>query len=676
MHSRIYRTLSRLTASAVLLVSVSLWADLSEQQVLFLNVEKSLKQGDSDLFQQHRFAFKHHPLRDYLGYLNLTNHFDELEQGDISQFVVRHPNLPQTKQLQYKWLNWLAKSERWDEYLQAYENMDITGGRYQCLKGEALFRLGEEQAAWKEAHSLWLVGKSQDDACDSLFANWREAGGLTQTLSVTRFWMAVSGGNLSLARYLDRSISQPEYKQSTQLFWRIHKKPRLLQSTPLLNGSLEHHRIIMLHGVKRLVSKDRDEAMEVWLKLRDKHPFHPRQVARMDQRLAMKFAKNFADNAEAQIARIDPSFKNSEITEWRIRLALSEQNWIRVLDLIQKLPEKIRQDNRWSYWHSVAELKASGSPSPFSTLMAAHEDKRHKIINNRIFHELSQSRNFYGFLVADLSKQPFRMNHVEATYQNTDLDVLEKKHPGFARIKEWLALDRIYKAQSELNIIAPKLTSRERKLLPYLAQRFDWHHQAIMSAARESLWNDLDLRFPNPQSQLFSKHAKKRELDYPWVVSIARQESAFNHRARSHAGARGLMQLMPATAKQAARTHRIPYRTVSELYRPDTNIALGTAHLAWLAERFENNKVFATAAYNAGSTAVKRWLRDRGDLPLDIWIETIPYDETRHYVQNVLAFRVIYSQRNNQVVRMFTPAEAATLSLAPAQSPLIVKRND
>ena len=666
------RFVSRIITSISFLISSSLWADFSERQSLFLEVEKSLKHGKTELYQQHRKTFDNYPLSDYLDYLNLINRFGEIEQGDINQFVIRHPNLPQSNQLQYKWLTWLAKQHRWEEYLQAYETMNISGGRFQCLRGMALLELGEEADAWKEAQSLWLVGKSQHKACDPLFANWREAGMLTQSLSITRFWMAASKGNTSLAQYIDRRISQPKYKESTELFWRIHKKPQLLTSTPLLNGSIEHHRIIMLHGIKRLVSKDRDKAVDIWLRLRDRYPFEARDVASIDRRLAMKFAKNFDKNAEAQIARIDPDFKHAEITEWRIRLALASQNWKLALGLIQQLPLKKQNEKRWSYWHSVANLKALGIPSPFSV---TSRSKREQLLSDSAFNSLSQGRNFYSFLVADLSELPFQMNHEEASYKRLDLNKLEHKHAGFSRIREWLVFDRIYNAQSELNLITPKLTLRERKLLPYLAQRMGWHHQAIMSAAREALWNDLDLRFPTPQSTLFSKNARKRSLDYSWVISIARQESAFNPMAHSYAGARGLMQLMPATAKQAAKQSKTPYKKVSELYRPETNIALGTAHLAWLSERFKDNKVFATAAYNAGSTAVKRWLKARGHLPLDIWIETIPYDETRRYVQNVLAFRVIYSQRNNQTVRMFSPGEAASLTLSPSRPSLIVQEN-
>ena len=320
----------------------------------------------------------------------------------------------------------------------------------------------------------------------------------------------------------------------------------------------------------------------------------------------------------------------------------------------------------------MAELKFKQSPDSFLEIT---QYQSLNLKNNDALNRLSRERNFYAFLVASLNQQPFQLNHEASGVRQQDLEQLMTEFKGFLRIKEWLSLEKIYSAQSELNRIFPQLHNKQRKLIPYLASQLNWHHQAIMSAAKEALWNDLDLRFPSPQAQLFSKHAELRKLDYSWVLAIARQESAFNPMARSHSGAKGLMQLMPATAKQSAKKHRIPYGKESELYKPEINIALGTAHLSWLSARFEDSKIYATAAYNAGSTPVKRWLNDRGHLPLDIWIETIPYDETRRYIQNVLSFMVIYGSRDNfnRQVHMFSPLEIARLTLAPSN--LVAKVN-
>ena len=664
-----YRShLSAFLTCAALLTSPVTTAGLSDQQSLFSSVEKSLKQGNNHSYLASRGALTNYPLASYLEYLYISNRLRETSQTDINRFVSHNPGLPHSSQLQYQWLNYLARNKRWSHYLAAYQKAGAPAGRYQCLKGIALQKLGRISEAWQEAGKLWLVGKSQNKACDPLFANWKRAGQLTQKKIYDRFWLAVNEGNTSLARYISRKLTFSPYKVTSELFWNVHNRPELLSTAHWLDGSQTHHRLILLHGIKRLSYKDMDKAIDAWLGLRERYPFTQKQQASINQRLALKVAKNFTDNASEQITRLDPDFQYPKVTQWHIRVALAKQDWSRVQELISRLPASDQQSSRWSYWNSVAELKASyGALSGHSAI---------RLQNHDTLSRLSQERNFYAFLVASLSRKPFQLNHEAPVILQKDLVVLQRKYPGFSRIKEWLHHNRHYSAQSELNRIFPQLNEQERKLVPYLAEQWEWHHQAIMSAAREALWNDLDLRFPSPQSHLFSKHARLRKLDYPWVLSIARQESAFNPRARSHAGARGLMQLMPATARQAARKHRIPYRRTSELYRPETNIALGTAHLAWLARRFDNSKVFATAAYNAGSTPVKRWLNDRGHLPLDIWIETIPYDETRNYVQNVLAFRVIYGSRTpyDAPIKMFSEHEVTNLALS-AELPVLAQRD-
>jgi len=197
----------------------------------------------------------------------------------------------------------------------------------------------------------------------------------------------------------------------------------------------------------------------------------------------------------------------------------------------------------------------------------------------------------------------------------------------------------------------------------HLVSRWGWHHQGIRGAISSRQWDDMQLRFPNPYPDLYSRHAGSRNIDPAWAVAVTRQESAFWMGATSRVGARGLMQLMPATARETARRHGISLSNLSALNDPDTNIQLGTAYLSEVAERFNGNQAHATAAYNAGPGRVNSWLKARGDLPLDIWIETIPFDETRNYVQNVLSFRVIYQRLDNHPVALFSDQEFATLAL-------------
>ena len=391
-------------AFSVILTAPFATAELTGQQELFIAAEKSLKRGDNTLFLKSRDKLKGYALGPYLDYLHIANRFKEVGQTNIDQFVADYPDLPQSSLLQRQWLGYLAKRKRWHNYLTAYEKTGINGGQYQCLRGIALKELGRTREAWKEAENLWLIGKSQNKACDPLFSSWDQAGQRTQSLIYARFWLAVTESNTSLARYLDRKITDKQYKQNTALFWKIHQKPQLLTTTSQLNANNPHHRLIMLHSVNRLSRKDFDSAVDAWLDLRSEHPFTLKQIAKIDKRLALRIAKRFTDNASEQIARLDPEFKYPIVTEWRIRNALAEQDWGMVLALIGQLPVSEQQSSRWSYWQSVADLKFNESPSPFS---GNHLSPSKNLKKHESLFRLSKERNFYAFLVASLGSNLF-----------------------------------------------------------------------------------------------------------------------------------------------------------------------------------------------------------------------------------------------------------------------------
>jgi len=175
---------------------------------------------------------------------------------------------------------------------------------------------------------------------------------------------------------------------------------------------------------------------------------------------------------------------------------------------------------------------------------------------------------------------------------------------------------------------------------------------------KASRWDDLETRFPVLHRHEFAAQARHNDLPMPLLFAVARQESAFRADALSPAGARGLMQLMPATATEVAQRHGIPYRGPQQLLDPAVNIQLGTRYYRDMLRRFQDNRILATAAYNAGPGRVRQWLeRSGGRLPFDAWIEAIPFQETRNYVQNVLAFSAIYAHRLGTDERILSARE-------------------
>ncbi|HND15190.1 MAG TPA: transglycosylase SLT domain-containing protein, partial [Pseudomonadales bacterium] len=176
-----------------------------------------------------------------------------------------------------------------------------------------------------------------------------------------------------------------------------------------------------------------------------------------------------------------------------------------------------------------------------------------------------------------------------------------------------------------------------------------WHQLAIMTLAAAQEWDALDLRFPIVHRSDFDAAARRERVDASWLYAIARQESALDPGVRSPAGALGLMQVMPATAQLTARQAGIPYRGSSDLLDPARNVLIGSSYMRMMLDRFEQNRVLAAAAYNAGPGRIGQWLqRHPTDVDYDRFVETIPFRETRQYVQNVLSFAVIYAYLENR----------------------------
>jgi soluble lytic murein transglycosylase len=218
------------------------------------------------------------------------------------------------------------------------------------------------------------------------------------------------------------------------------------------------------------------------------------------------------------------------------------------------------------------------------------------------------------------------------------------RHPGLLRAYELLHLNRPLMARQEWNLALEDADRDDLKAAARLAQHWDWPSQSILTLARLRQWNDLELRFPLAHRDEITDQAKDHGIDTAWIYAIMRQESAFMSDARSSAGARGLMQLMPRTAKQVARELKQSPVKLEDLYQPEVNIKLGAGYLNKVYRQLQESPVLATAAYNAGPHRVLSWLPKQSQAS-DIWIETVPFKETREYLKRVFAYTVIYSYR-------------------------------
>jgi soluble lytic murein transglycosylase len=263
---------------------------------------------------------------------------------------------------------------------------------------------------------------------------------------------------------------------------------------------------------------------------------------------------------------------------------------------------------------------------------------------------LAGERDYYGFLAADRVGQVYRFGHDAVPFTETDLAAAEAL-PGIARARELLRVGLTIDARREWRDAIRDLDDRQLEIAAVLAGRWGWHDRAIVTVARADHFDDLDLRFPLVYQDLVLSNARATGLDPAWVYGVMRQESAFWEDARSRSGALGLMQLMPSTARETARRLRERVDDVYDLLSPPKNIRLGVAYLRRVLDRFDGHQGLATAAYNAGPGRVRSWLPGSHPLAADIWVDTVPFNETRGYVKRVMAYTAIYEHRLERPVR-------------------------
>lgn len=311
--------------------------------------------------------------------------------------------------------------------------------------------------------------------------------------------------------------------------------------------------------------------------------------------------------------------------EWRLRAALWAGDWLQVLDWSTQLPATLAAQPRWRYWKARA-LEALGKPDQATPLYAA----------------LTREFDTYGLFAAWRLGQawtpPSRKVAVVSPEARAALEAL----PAFARAREAWALQLKSIASLEWRASYEALDPRYRPALVAIAGDWGWYDQAVVTASRQGLYDDVPALFPRPYRDQVEAAALLSGAPSTWIYGVMRKESVFKPDAVSSADAIGLLQLLPSTAKLVAKRFQRPAPSREQLFDPAINVPLGALHLRELADQYQGRWIMALAAYNAGSRAADRWRPADGPRDADIWIENIPFNETRGYIQRILLHVAAY----------------------------------
>lgn len=599
--------------------------DSSAQTALYKQTLSAINKGHKSNIRKGLQQLKNHPLYPYLLGGELSKRLKQLPYRDVDQFLADNIDTIAGKQLHQKWLFILAKKKQWKDFNRYYDP-DIAGNQLKCLRLEALHATGFNQLALEQTSEHWLNKKSMPDVCDPVFKRWENAGMKTDKLVWDRIGLALNANNKLLARYLTKR-SSAQLKPFARRLIDVHNNPRRLKKRTEFSDDSLYTMDIITHGLKRLAARDTELAETLWVAYRGSHLFSKQQLGTIRNKIARQVIASDRDNALDWLIVNDPNAEDSYLLEWRIRLALKNRQWSQASLWISMLPPELENSPRWRYWLARCQQQQNEQSLPARNLLK----------------QLATERNYYGFLAADLIDRNYDFNHFSAITTVDKSNILN--NGAIQRAHAFYIQNNLLPARREWfsaieNFDRPQLIAATE-----IAHHWGWHQQAILTTIKADAWNDLDIRFPLAFESSMISSASSATIKPEWLYAIARQESAFAIDAYSSAGARGLLQLMPRTARQVAKKIGVKFST-KDLYLAEKNITLGSSYLKQLLQDFQGNHVLATAAYNAGPLRVKKWLnRQNSALPYDIWIETLPYHETRNYVQNVLAFSVIYGYR-------------------------------
>lgn len=611
-----------------------------QQREIFIKAEGLAHNPNSRIFKKAMKQLEGYPLKPYVELKTLSKFHFMANKKPIEDFLAKYEASPLDRPLRKKWLTYLAKQNQPELFRHFYR--DMGNAVLNCRYADILLQKDPSSAqAFELAEKLWVVGKSQPKACDALFKKWQKAGKRTTELVWKRLSLAANGGNHTLIPYL-KTLLPKKQQYLADLWLKVRRSPSQVSRLSSFPAKYpEQETEILVYGLKRLISNDRDLALRSWHKLSSKFTFSAAQQKQISHRFAIFLALADHEQADIWLEKATNFEPDAELLRWHLAHVLRQQDWQHALDVIGFVPAEISDGNVFQYWKAQAYEKLGA-----------------KELANQGLQKLAKQRHYYGFLASGKLAEKASLNDNPLLIAQGDMDELAAL-PAAQRAFEFRAIGRSLSARREWFFLQSQITQQQKLTAAVLASQENWHAQAIFGFSKAGYLDDLSRRFPMPFDSQLQSNAKKNNIDVAWAYAIVRRESSFMPDAASHAGALGLMQVMPGTARYLAKKKV----KRNSLFNPNRNVELGTQYMRYLMDKMDNNPILATASYNAGWRRVKQWQPEKENMPLDLWIETIPYKETRNYVKAVLAYQQIYSQHLGGSENLFK--ELATMEIQP-----------
>lgn len=571
---------------------------------------------DAASAEQHAPALAQYEIPSYVDYYRLRSHLQRASNTEFREFISKYEGSAIADRLRNDWLSLLGKRGEWDLFDQQYPQFVVADdNQLRCYA--LLSRAYKQQKVANDAKALLNAPRDYGEGCYSLVSYLAANGQLSQADLWTQIRMAAEYGAVPLAQRLGKLLDLPEKKLSAAL-----EKPASLLKTGPENNRISKELFVIALG--RAAKSDPEDAAEKLSRFSAK--LNDSERANAWAQIALQSALKLEPEALAYWVRADGATLSQEAYQWRVRSALREGDWKIVKTTIALMPASLKNEPAWIYWLGRA-LKAEGKNEEARQLFASIADQIH----------------FYGQLALEENGQKVGVPLTSRPVTADELAAVER-NPNLQRALKFYSMNLRLEGTREWNWELRKMTERQHLAAAELARKNNMLDRMVNTSDRTRGEFDFNQRYPTPFNDSMYKTTQALGLDMAWVYGLIRQESRFVMHAKSHVGASGLMQIMPATARYVAKKMGLGNFVPEQVNDIDTNIALGTNYLNMVLTDLGGSQALASAAYNAGPGRPRAW-RAKLTRPVEgaIFAETIPFAETRGYVKNVLSNATYYA---------------------------------
>jgi soluble lytic murein transglycosylase len=539
----------------------------------------------------------------------------------IDAFLQAHVGQPVAHDLRHDWLINLAQRRRWDRFLA--RSADVTDPQLVCDRLEGRLLTGDTEGLPAAALARWSLPQKQPAECNDVFGWLRQQNLMTPTLAETKVRAALAADNPRLAREFAPDV--PVSRVAPLLQWSdLLEAPKAALTVFATHPALTVEPDALGAGFEKLAHADSGAAMELLPALLARPDLTPAARTRLQRAAALGAAYDRDPRAASAFDALPADAADAQIEEWAVRAALWTGDYGRALAWIDRMPASLASQPRWRYWRARATAATAGDDAAAP-----------------LYDEIAGLRDYYGYLAADRLHRSYQLN-ARPSPDDAKAQGALAAELGLIRAHELFACDMTDEAAAEWTAVLGGAEPAMKVQAAHLAARWGWYAESIAALAQAAEWDDVRLRYPRPFPDAVAAASRLADLPADWILGVMRQESLYRKDAVSRADARGLMQMLPATAAAVSRRWHLPAPRKEDLFDASVAVPLGAAYLRELLDHFAGQLGPALAAYNAGPTPVARWLPPKA-ADADVWIENIPYPETRGYVQHIVEHIVAFA---------------------------------